>query len=146
MKKNFKCEHCKKTVLVEERMITHHRNHCPYCLWSKHLDFLQSGDRKSSCYGLMKPIAITFKKEGKDKYGREREGDVMIVHECQKCGKISINRIAGDDKEEMILKVFEDSQKLPKSKKNQLKKEGIKILSKKDKKRLLIKLFGKYNF
>lgn len=146
MKKNFKCEHCKKIVPVDARMITRHRNHCPYCLWSKHLDFLQPGDRKSSCQGLMKPIAITFKKEGKDKYGKEREGDVMIVHECQKCGKISINRIAGDDKEEMILKVFEDSQKLSQSKKNQLNKEGIKILSKKDKKKLLIKLFGKYNF
>lgn len=146
MKKGFQCFHCKKLVPIGDFMITHHRNHCPRCLWSKHMDLLIPGDRKSKCQGLMKPIGITLKKEGKDKYGKEREGDVMIVHQCQKCGKISINRIAGDDKEESILKVFEESQKLSQQKKNQLKKQGIKILSRREKKKLLVRLFGKFTF
>jgi len=35
----------------------------------------------------MKPVGLTFKKDG----------EIMIVHQCLNCNKISRNRIAGDD-------------------------------------------------
>jgi len=39
------------------------RDHCPYCLYSKHLDIFP-GDRKNECKGLMKPIGYMKKKYG----------------------------------------------------------------------------------
>jgi len=103
----------------------------------------RSGDRQSDCHSLMKPIGLTFKKEGVDRYGKPRQGEIMIVHQCLGCGKISINRIAGDDDPDMILKIFEDSQKMDLAKKKLLKEKGIRILEEKDKKEILAQLFGK---
>jgi hypothetical protein len=55
----------------------------------------------------MRPIGLTLKEEGTDKYGNKKQGDVMIIHRCEKCGKISINRIAADDDNEIILGLLE---------------------------------------
>ncbi len=71
----------------------------------------------------MKPIGLTFKWEGVDKYNNLREGELMLIHECTGCGKISINRIAADDNEETILKVFDESQKLPLQKRAELQRK-----------------------
>lgn len=51
------------------------------------------GDRKSMCGGRMKPIGLRFK----------QDGELMIVHKCNSCGKVSNNRIAGDDFTDAIL-------------------------------------------
>ena len=91
----------------------------------------------------MKPIGLTFKQEGIDKYGLLRQGELMLIHECLGCGKISINRIAGDDNPETILRVFEESQGLPSGKKELLKRSGIEIISEGDRKKIIIQLFGK---
>ena len=91
----------------------------------------------------MKPIGLTFKQEGIDKYGLPRQGELMLIHECLGCGKISINRIAGDDNPETILRVFEESQGLPSGKKELLKRSGIEIISEGDRKKIIIQLFGK---
>ena len=72
----FKCKNCGKDVDTEGYIGTKHRNHCPYCLHSKHLD-INPGDRLSSCHGIMKPIAIDNAKGGKYK----------IVYVCQNCGE-----------------------------------------------------------
>ena len=104
----FICANCGKEVTSTESIGTHQRNHCPFCLWSKHVDEVP-GDRKSDCFGDMMPIALTFKEEGMDKYGKKRQGEIMLVHKCQKCGKVSLNRIAGDDDEKAIMKIYEDS-------------------------------------
>lgn len=101
----FKCKNCGKDVETEGYVGTKNRNHCPYCLYSVHLDRDIPGDRKERCKGLMKPIGITFKSLKKDKYGKERIGEIMIVHKCSQCGVISNNRIAGDDSVEEILKI-----------------------------------------
>jgi len=138
---NFKCQNCQKQVLNTDFMGVGHRNHCPYCLWSLHLDLEKAGDRKSLCRGLMEPIGLTFKKVKPDKYGKEKTGELMLAHQCQKCGKISINRIAGDDDPEMILAVFEKSQKS----KKRLKETDIVLLTKKDKEEIKNQLFGKFN-
>ncbi len=141
-KDGFECLSCKKWVVFSPFMGTRHRNHCPYCLMTRHLDLEKSGDRKAKCKGEMKPIGLTFKKEGKDKYGKEREGELMIIHECLACNKISINRIAGDDDAEMILKLFDSSKKLSKEKIEELKREGVDIILDK-KEEIKNQLFGK---
>lgn len=87
----FICKHCKRTV-IEGTPGTRHRNHCPFCLWSHHLDE-RIGDRKSACYGQMEPIAIWVKDDG----------EWSIVHRCKSCGVSRLNRIAGDDNELALL-------------------------------------------
>ncbi|MCL5410632.1 MAG: RNHCP domain-containing protein, partial [Patescibacteria group bacterium] len=118
------------------------RNHCPFCLWSKHVDEVP-GDRNSSCQGKMEPLALTFKTEGVDKYGQKNQGELMLVHQCLVCNKFSINRIAGDDDNEKILEIFTKSKSLDKERINELKEHNIKILTEKDKKEADKQLFGK---
>ena len=62
-----------------------YRNHCPRCLYSKHVD-LEPGDRASSCEGLMEPIGVRYK-SGKG---------LQIVHRCTVCGAVRVNRVARD--------------------------------------------------
>jgi len=142
-KGGFRCCNCGQRVPFSEFMGTAHRNHCPFCLWSKHVDLEKPGDRKSGCQAGMKPIGLTFKHEGVDKYGRLQQGELMLVHECTGCGKISINRIATDDDEKVILKVFEESQELNPERRNQLERDGIEILSEETREEILTQLFGK---
>lgn len=139
----FKCCNCGQWVPLSKFMGTKHRNHCSFCLWSKHVDLKKPGDRKSKCQAKMKPIGLTFKHEGVDKYGRLRQGEIMLIHECVKCGKISINRIAGDDNTEAILRVFEESQRLPPEKKGRLEHNNIEVLSKEKREEIFVQLFGK---
>lgn len=54
----------------------------------------------------MEPIGLTLKEEGFDKYGNKKQGEVMVIHRCLECGKISINRIAADDDNEKILELL----------------------------------------
>jgi len=65
---------------------TAHRNHCPRCLWSRHLDDFP-GDRKSSCKSGMEPAAVTVR----------GDGEWAIIHRCAGCAVLHENRIAGDD-------------------------------------------------
>lgn len=83
----FVCERCRQTV-PGAAAGTAHRNHCPWCLWSLHVD-LRPGDRRCGCRALMAPIAIWV----------QRDGEWAIVHRCDRCGAIRANRIAGDDSE-----------------------------------------------
>jgi len=50
----------------------------------------------------MKPIGLTTK----------RDGEIMIVHQCETCGKISNNRIAGDDNTDEILRLARSSKEV----------------------------------
>ena len=49
---DFTCEHCGTEVHGNG-----YTNHCPNCLWSKHVD-INPGDRAADCGGLMEPIAV----------------------------------------------------------------------------------------
>lgn len=82
---SFVCENCKKEIKKHPKWSA--RNHCPYCLYSKHLDESFPWDRKSNCRWLMKPIWIEYKK---NKWN-------MIKHKCIKCSKEILNKIAPDD-------------------------------------------------
>lgn len=138
----FLCIHCQTFVPITQEMGTEYRNHCPYCLWSKHVDNQVPGDRASTCQKEMQPIGFTFKHEGVDKFGRKRQGELMIVHKCLGCKIYNINRIAADDTPEKITALFEESLKLPKKEKEKLEKEHIDLCQEKDRKEITIQLFG----
>jgi hypothetical protein len=88
----FKCAYCGRMV-DKQAYGTRHRNHCPHCLWSKHVDD-RPGDRASDCGGKMEPISIAV-----------REEDWVIIHRCQSCGQLHLNRIAGDDNAALLISI-----------------------------------------
>ena len=81
----FVCKVCGRTV-VPDGAGSDHRNHCPYCLSSQHLD-ITPGDREADCGGVMEPIAVWVRKNG----------EWALIHRCKICGALSSNRIAADD-------------------------------------------------
>lgn len=89
---NFVCSVCGKKV---EPLGYTARDHCPYCLSSKHLD-LNPGDRLSTCHGIMEAIGIENAKKGKYK----------IVYRCTKCGLVKRNIAALDDNMDLIIKLM----------------------------------------
>ncbi len=139
MGKGFKCQNCNYNISNEGNIGTKNRNHCPKCLYSKHVDEQAPGDRASECKALMKPIGLTLKKIAPDKYGNTRQGEIMIVHRCMdsNCEKISINRIAADDKSAVILNLFEESLK-----ENNYNIENITFLVEEDREEIKKQLFG----
>lgn len=78
----FICENCHKKV---EKLNYTARDHCPYCLYSKHVD-IYPGDRNNNCQGLLTPIDI-------EKY----KNTYKIIYKCQKCQELHKNIIARDD-------------------------------------------------
>ena len=91
---NFVCEHCGREVTG-----TGYTNHCPDCLWSKHVD-KNPGDRLAlqTCGGMMEPIAT--EKKGKD---------YMITHRCVKCGFERKNSFGPDDNFDTLVKISKKS-------------------------------------
>ena len=87
----FMCITCDRTVSPPESG-THHRNHCPHCLSSRHVD-IRPGDRRAACRAPMAAIAVCVVN------GKEWS----IVHRCERCGTIKTNRIAPDDDEGSLL-------------------------------------------
>lgn len=137
MEKPFICENCHKNVSVGDYIGTAHRNHCPFCLWSKHVDEKVSGDRRSLCKSLMEPVGLIFKQEGIDKFTNQpRQGEIMVVHQCVKCNKVSFNRIAADDDEQQILNLLAN-------KNSYLKDFKITLLTVEDIDEVRNQLFGK---
>ena len=106
---DFKCAHCHVLVSCAHVLSgVDNRNHCPYCLWSRHLDLYVAGDRLCACKAPMKPIGLTLKKS-RNKYQREGRGELMLIHECMECKSLSINCIAADDDAETLMAVFDES-------------------------------------
>ena len=76
----FVCCHCGREV---EALGYTSRDHCPFCLWSLHVD-VNPGDRANTCGGEMEPMsALPDAKKG-----------FIIVYKCTKCGEIHRNRAA----------------------------------------------------
>jgi hypothetical protein len=106
---DFRCMHCHGIVSSAHFLSgVNNRNHCPYCLWSCHLDLYAAGDRLSACKGQMKPIGLTMK-NSRNKYRLDKRGELMLVHRCVDCGRLSINRIAADDNSSTIITIFQAS-------------------------------------
>ena len=86
----FVCENCGKKV---DKLHYTARDHCPYCLYSKHVD-ITPGDRKNTCLGLMEPVGI---EKYRDSY--------KIIYQCLKCGEQHKNIIAKDDVFDKIIEI-----------------------------------------
>jgi hypothetical protein len=82
----FRCRHC-KTVVGVPISGGRHRNHCPNCLYSRHVDERRPGDRASTCRSMMRAIGVRIRTGG------EQE----LVHRCLGCGIERRNRVAADD-------------------------------------------------
>lgn len=132
----FTCAHCQAHVQVTPYMGTANRNHCNICLYSRHVD-ISKGDRQSVCGGEMKPVGLTFKHEGRGKLG-----EIMLIHECQACQHLSINRIARDDGEQQIVDVFIDSASLSPQTRDRILAQHIYVANESDRREIMAQLFG----
>jgi len=138
----FKCHYCQAHVCTHPILSgVNNRNHCPYCLRSRHIDLLQAGDRMSACKAIMEPIGLTVKQRQK-KYGNGRTGELMLIHRCSECGKLSINRVAADDLTERLMDIFYTSFELDVITQQQLKASGIQLLLGADHKLVTTQLHG----
>ena len=87
-KEDFVCEKCGFAARGNG-----YTNHCPKCLWSKHVD-ANPGDRACACEGLMEPIGAEIKK-----------GENIILHRCGRCGFEKKNKASKEDDFEIILRL-----------------------------------------
>jgi ribosomal protein L37AE/L43A len=139
---DFTCLHCRRLVQVHELLSgVRNRNHCPHCLSSCHLDLYQAGDRLAACRGRMRAVALTLKQDG-NKYAAD-SGELMLVHVCDECGKLSINRIAADDDNQLILQVLRNSQSLDARTRAALAHNGITSLDARQESLVLHRLWGR---
>jgi len=89
---NFICFVCKKEV---SKLNYTARDHCPYCLCSKHVD-INPGDRACNCHGVLRPLDI--EKSKKDTF--------KIIYKCDVCGMIKKNKAATDDNLDLIINIM----------------------------------------
>ena len=87
-KEDFTCERCGFFVRGSG-----YTNHCPQCLWSKHVD-VNPGDRQATCQGLMEPVGVELK-----------GGEYTILNRCVSCGFAKRNKMAKDDNFDVILQL-----------------------------------------
>ena len=85
---DFTCAHCGAEVFGNG-----YTNHCPTCLYSKHVDN-NPGDRQSNCGGMMKPISI-----------EQKGGEFIITHKCEKCGKTIKQHASQNDDMNTIISI-----------------------------------------
>ncbi|WP_241426590.1 RNHCP domain-containing protein [Dysosmobacter acutus] len=90
---HFICRVCGGTA-APKGAGTAHRNHCPHCLASIHLDETP-GDRASRCGGVMDPIGVWVRKDG----------EWAVIHRCRRCGVLHSNRVAADDNPFRLLSI-----------------------------------------
>ena len=88
---NFKCEMCGREVVGDG-----YTNHCPKCLWSKHVD-INPGDRASECHGMMKPINV-----------EAQHGETLLTYRCEKCGFLRRKKAEKNDNFEEVIKLAKD--------------------------------------
>jgi len=72
---------------------TGYTDHCPNCLWSRHVD-INPGDRRADCGGAMEPVGVEVK-----------SGDYLIYYKCQKCGFLHRVKAVAGDNFDMIIKL-----------------------------------------
>lgn len=91
-KEDFICEVCSSYVYGNG-----YTNHCPYCLYSKHVD-VSPGDRQSDCKGIMKPVSFEFKAD-----------NWRVIHCCIKCNHTKINKLSSQDNIDVIANLIEQN-------------------------------------
>lgn len=88
---DFVCENCGTYVKGDG-----YTNHCPNCLWFKHIDN-NPGDRENGCKGMMKPESAYYK-----------NSQWYLVHICQKCGEERLIKIGKKDNKKELDKIIEN--------------------------------------
>lgn len=73
----------------------------------------------------MMPIGLKFKNLKENPFTGRMNGELMAVHACLGCGKISANRIAGDDNSYMLLQLLKDSSQLSSNFTDELAKKAF---------------------
>jgi hypothetical protein len=86
---DFTCENCGESVVGNG-----YTNHCPACLWSKHVD-VNPGDRAANCGELMEPVGA-----------EQKSGETIIVHRCTNCHHIKRNRAAPEDDFDLLVELL----------------------------------------
>jgi RNHCP domain-containing protein len=94
-REEFKCGHC-RAFIGPTVSGGRHRNHCPLCLYSRHVDRSFPGDRASDCRCLMEAVGAFSRPDGEQ----------MIVHRCLGCETERQNRIAADDNPHALLRLL----------------------------------------
>jgi endogenous inhibitor of DNA gyrase (YacG/DUF329 family) len=85
---DFVCEKCGEKVKGDG-----YTNHCPCCLYSKHVD-INPGDRQSDCKGIMEPVSVESNSKG-----------YVITFCCTKCKAVKRNKCADSDDFQKILEI-----------------------------------------
>lgn len=98
---SFICKVCGR-LIVPEGAGSGHRNHCPNCLCSLHVDD-EPGDRAADCGGVMEPVAVWVRKNA----------EWALIHRCRICGKLTSNRIAADDNPMKLMSIAMKPLTLP---------------------------------
>ncbi len=141
--KQFRCQNCGLLVSTDPELAgVNNRNHCPNCLWSRHVDLNKAGDRKATCHARMQPVGLTVKQTGKKFCGSGVSGELMLIHRCSACGKISINRIAADDSAGQLYRLYRTSFTMAEELKQRLTTQGIHPLEAADLTTVFSQLFG----
>ncbi|WP_120004480.1 RNHCP domain-containing protein [Nesterenkonia muleiensis] len=86
----FSCVNCAREA--PQHTGGSYRNHCPHCLWSRHVD-ISPGDRAADCGGPMEPVAVDH--SGKKGY--------ILVHRCTVCAAQDRNKLAPDDNMDVLI-------------------------------------------
>ena len=95
IKEDFTCQKC--GFFIEGDGYT---NHCPECLWSKHVDIFP-GDRMGECGGMMEPIRVEVKNK-----------QYTVIHKCIKCGVEKPNKVSKKDNFQMLIQISAENHKL----------------------------------
>ena len=90
----FRCGRCRRMV-GQTVSGGRHRNHCPFCLTSRHVDLRRPGDRANPCRALMAPVGVAAK----------ADGEQLVVHRCNGCAVVRRTRVAADDDSVALLKL-----------------------------------------
>lgn len=89
-KENFVCENCGEKVVGDG-----YTDHCPRCLWGKHVDRDVPGDRMSDCGGLMKPIETNY-----------LAGKFKIHYKCSRCRHTFWVKAVEVDNKELLMELM----------------------------------------
>lgn len=89
---DFTCANCGAVVRGNG-----YTNHCPVCLWSRHVD-INPGDRANPCGGAMRPIGA-----------ESSRGKWMILHRCEKCGATRRVHVAEKDNMDAVIRLTTNS-------------------------------------
>lgn len=88
---DFACEKCGFEVKGNG-----YTDHCPKCLWSKHVDN-NPGDREATCGGMMEPVDVIHE-----------AGEDRVINRCIKCSHIKKNRMAVGDNYDVVFAIVKN--------------------------------------